>query len=478
MWLTFAALLFFSWKAPVAVAFFILFYDLYWILKIAYLFIHLHSSFIKTRANTRIDWKRRLERDFASRWENISHLVILPMCKEPERVVRETIKSLAAINYPPKNLFVVLAIEERGGEEDWKAAQEIQRDFGSAFGGFLITRHPAGLPNEIPGKGSNEAWAAKEAVSKLIDPSGISEERVLVSVFDVDTQPGPEYFGILTHAFLSVSDGSHASFQPIPLYINNFHESSMLARLIGLSATFWQLIEQSRVNQLITFSSHSMPLKALKEIGFWERDMVSEDSRIFFQCLNHYNGNWRTIPLHYPVYMDAVSGKNFWDSLKNVYKQQRRWGWGAENISRFMRDASLNKALPRAKKFFWLWYIFSGVYSWASSSFIIFVFGWMPLILGGRDFQESVVAYNLPKLTSGMMNFGMLGFVGLAIVGFFLIQPRLKDFRIRHYLLYVLQWLLTPAIVIFFGSLPALDAQTRLMLGGKFRLGFWRTPKK
>lgn len=489
MWLTFAALFFFSWRAPVAVAFFILFYDLYWVLKIAYLFIYLHSSFVKTKANASVDWLSRLREDFSgprfvdefgkvSRWEEISHLVILPMYKEPERVVRKTLESLAAANYPMEKISIVLATEESGGGEDWEVAQKIEHEFGKIFGGFLITRHPAGLPGEIPGKGSNESWAAKEAILKLVGPFGISEENVLISVFDVDTQPGPEYFGALVHAFLSAPDGARASFQPIPLYTNNFHESSMLARLIGLSSTFWQLIEQSRPDHLITFSSHSMPLGALKGVGFWEKNVVSEDSRIFFQCLNRYNGNWRVIPLHYPVYMDAVSGRNFWDSMRNVYRQQRRWGWGAENISRLMRDAFQNKALPRAKRNFWLWYLFSGLYSWASSSFIIFIFGWAPIFLGGQDFQESVVAHNLPKITSGILNLSMLGFVGLATIGFLLIQPRLRDFGIRHYLLYVLQWLLAPLIVIFLGSLPALDAQTRLMIGGRLRLGFWRTPKQ
>jgi hypothetical protein len=34
-----------------------------------------------------------------------------------------------------------------------------------------------------------------------------------------------------------------------------------------------------------------------------------------------------------------------------------------------------------------------------------------------------------------------------------------------------------PLVFIFFGAIPALDAQTRLMIGGKARLGYWRTPK-
>jgi hypothetical protein len=39
----------------------------------------------------------------------------------------------------------------------------------------------------------------------------------------------------------------------------------------------------------------------------------------------------------------------------------------------------------------------------------------------------------------------------------------------------ILQWVLLPITLIFFGSFPSLDAQTRLMFGKE--LGFWTTPK-
>ena len=58
-----------------------------------------------------------------------------------------------------------------------------------------------------------------------------------------------------------------------------------------------------------------------------------------------------------------------------------------------------------------------------------------------------------------------------------LLPPKPEWFKPRHYFLYLIQWILMPLTFIIFGSIPALEAQTRMMLGGKFRLGFWATPK-
>lgn len=482
-WGTLFGLLFLSWKLPAAVAVFIVLYDLYWLLKSAYLFIHLRFAFSRMRQHQKINWLAKLStlptREHGPRrWDEIYHLVLLPTLHEPYEVVHGALTSLAHANYPKNRFLVVIAGEERGGKEDADIITRVASEFHGVFGGLLVTTHPDHIPGELKGKGANDTWAAKRAVEELIDRRAIPRAHVLVSAFDCDTRPGKEYFGVLAYHFLTEPHGDHASYQPIPVFTNNIHQVPIFARLVAFTSTFWQFMQESRRDQMVTFSSHSMPLVPLIEVGFWNTNVVSEDAHIFYQCFLHYGGDWRTVPLFYPVHMDAVSGPNTWEALKNLYKQQRRWAW-LENVPyvlpRFIKD----RVIPMHTKLSWAFRLVEGNYSWATNSFIIFLFGFLPNILGGGAFRHSVLSANLPAVTGFLINLSTIGIVTLAFFSIFLIPPLPtgKRFRWYHYFLYLAQWFFTPLMFIVWSAIPALEAQTRMMLGGRFKLGFWKTPR-
>ncbi|MCR4275611.1 MAG: glycosyltransferase family 2 protein [Candidatus Wolfebacteria bacterium] len=478
-WITIILMFLLSWLFPAGVAIFIILFDIYWLLKTIYLSLHLRSTFVRMKKNLKINWLAKLTHNLQPttyNWKDIYHLIILPMYNEPYEIVKESFDALINTNYPKDKFIIVLATEQRAGQIIQETAKKIEENFGNKFFKFLITTHPADLPNEIPGKGSNETWAGKQA-KILIDQLKISYENILVSVFDVDTQVPLDYFGILTYTFLTAKNPQRSSFQPISLFTNNIFQAPALARVIAFSSTFWHMIQQSRPERLTTFSSHSMPFKAIVEIGFWQTDIVSEDSRIFWQCYIHYNGDWRVVPLDYPVSMDANVAPTFWQTMINQYKQQRRWGWGCENIPYLLDGFKKNKKISWTKKLYWKFNYIEGFHSWATNSLIIFALGWLPIILGGPDFKFSILSYNLPFVTKTIMNLAMIGIITSAVLGVVLLPPKPKWFKKRHYFLYFIQWILMPFTLIIFGAFPAIESQTRLMLGGKFKLGFWVTPK-
>ena len=355
-------------------------------------------------------------------------------------------------------------------------ARKIEEEFGALFSSFLTTVHPDGLPDEIPGKGSNEAYAGEIAFRKIKE-DGTDPRRIIVSVFDIDTQIPSGYFGRVAHSYLTTPDPLRKIYQPIPFFTNNVYETPALGRVIAWSCTFWQMMQQSRPERLTTFSSQAAPLQLLIDVGFWHRDVVSEDSRIFWQAYLHYDSEFGVVPLNYPVYMDANVVPSFWKTLVNLYKQQRRWGWGVENVPYMLMGFVKNKRIAFRKKAYWTFSALEGFHSWATNSILIFALGWLPLMLGGSAFNETLLSYNLPRITRTVITLSMVTIVSSAIIAIILLPPRPQGFRKRQYAWFILQWALLPISLIIFGAFPGLEAQTRLALGGRFRLGFWVTPK-
>jgi hypothetical protein len=177
--------------------------------------------------------------------------------------------------------------------------------------------------------------------------------------------------------------------------------------------------------------------------------------------------------------MDAVTGETTASALVNLYKQQRRWAWGTENFAYVATAFLKNRAMPLRKKLFWILTLFDGAHSWATSSFIIFLFGFLPNVLGGDAFTATVTSYNLPRLTGIIINASALGIVTSAFLSTFFIAPYIHASKQKTlaYVAHLAQWFLMPLTFIAFSAIPALEAQTRLALGGRFRLGFWKTPK-
>jgi len=479
-WGTLLGVIFLSWVSPVAIAFFIIAFDIYWLLKTLFLSIHLRAAFGRMRGVLKKNWLEELKQEKGEepfvQWEDIYHLIILPMYKESYEVVSGTFNSLLEANYPKEKFIVVLATEARAGEAARQMAEKIKESYGDKFFQFLITVHPDSIVGELAGKGSNETWAVRETKKKIIDGLRIPYENILVSAFDIDSVVYKDYFSRLSYMFVRSVDRLHCSFQPVPVFNNNIWDAPSFSRVVAQSGTFWHMMQQERPERLATFSSHSMNFKTLVEMNFWATKNVSEDSRIFWQSILFYDGKYRVVPLHYPISMDANLAGDIWQTGVNVYKQQRRWGWGAENIPYLLFGFWQNKKIPLKTKLFWAFNHLEGFWSWSTNALIIFMLGWLPLFLGGQKFNVMVLSYNLPQITRAIMTLAMVGLISSAIYGISLLPPRPQKHNNLKYLFLVIQWILLPGTIIIFGSLPGLEAQTRLMFGRY--MGFWVTPKE
>lgn len=461
-----------SWWQSLWIAVFIIIFVVFWFIRTIYFSFHLWMGYRKMDKHEKIDWLEKLNK---LDWKKIYHLIVIPTCKESLEIVQDTFKSLEKSDYPKAQMIIVLACEEAFRNSTEETAKEIERQFSSKFFKLMTTWHPVNLPAEIPGKGSNETWAAKKAKQEIIDNLKIPYQNIIFSSFDADTCVSPKYFSCLTYHYLTVQKPTRTSFQPVPLFVNNIWQAPVISRVFSFSSSFWHTMNQERPEKLITFSSHSMSFKALAEVGFKQTNVVSDDSRIFWQCFLKYDGDYQVKPLYYPVSMDANAAKSFFRTLINIYKQQRRWAYGVGDVAYFLFGFYKNKKIPFLKKLSLGIELIEGHFSWATASIMIFLLGWLPLILGGAEFSHTLISYNLPKTISRIMTAAMVGLVSSVYLSFLLLPPKPPEYGRFKYFIFAFGWLLFPVMMIFFGALPALDAQTRWLLG-KY-MGFWPTEK-
>jgi len=404
----------------------------------------------------------------------IYHLVIFPVVKEGRDILEPAIEAISRQNFPRKQIVVVFALEERAQTAVQNAVRELEKKYKNTFFNCITVVHPAAMAGEARVKGANATCAAKEA-AVFFQKNHIPFENVIISCFDADTVVSLNYFACLTYHFMVCPDRQRASFQPIPVYHNNIWNVPGFARVVETGSSFYLLIEATNPEKLVTFSSHSMSFKALVDVDYWPVDMISDDSAIFWKAYIHYDGKYQVIPMYVTLSMDVVCADNWWQTAQNVYKQKQRWAWGVENFPIVMRAFLKSKKIPLYDRLCLGFKLFEGHLSWATSGFILSIIGWLPIHFARREFAASVAYYNVPDIAGTIF---ALGFVAMCI-SIALSLSLLPKTKTRHgWLLkigHAFEWLMVPFILVLFSALPALHAQTRLMLG-KY-LEFWVTDK-
>ncbi len=514
LWTVFFGAILLSYYRPVWAALFIICFDLYWVLKALNVATHLVASYKIFQFVVKLNWldyaaraidletlqeflnarlalaqnhtarnfyKSQLSKISLLRSQNRKgadyadyyHLVLIPFVNESMEVLDSTLAAISASNYPKEKIILLLGSEERAGQEAQDIARKIKEKYQANFLRFFVATHPDGLEGEIKGKSANAAYATKSIMPEL-EKMGISVPQILVSNFDSDTIIHPQYFARVMYEFLTAEKPYQTSYQPITIFNNNIWDSPALIRVISVSNSFWQFTESSRPDRLRTFSSHTMTLKALVDVGFWKKDIINEDGYIYWQCYLRYNGDYRVEPLFIPISLDTCLASTTWQTMINQYKQKRRWAYNVEYFPHLLPALIKSKA-PFWDKAYKFYQYVEGNFNWAAASILITFLGRLPLYIGGQAFQQSVVGYNLPKITLILLNIALVFLIFSVYINLVLLPPRPKKYGIGRSAMMYLQWFLVPLTSIIFGSLPAIESQTRLMFG--WYLEFWVTPK-
>lgn len=514
-WMLILALLVLPFFLPRAFSIVVIIFLLAWIIRLFYLTILLFFSYARVSIEKHTNWlarvhgmdrlesyleeleKGRGSQDWQSRislWSHrrdlrklkkcgnlpplslqIHHLVVIPVVKESSVVVEANVASIAQNKFLARQILIVIALEARANPTIKEGVYQIADQYRSEFLDFLVVEHPEGLSNEARVKGANSSYAAKTAAQYFMKKK-IPFPHVIVSCFDADTVVSPDYFACLTYSFMACPDRYHASFQPIPVFHNNIWEVPGFARVVETGSSFFQLVEITDPEKLVTFSSHSMSFKALVEVGYWPSDMISDDSGIFWKSYLHFEGDYRVIPLPITLSMDVVDAGSWWRTVVSLYKQKRRWAWGVENFPLVMRGFLQSKKIPLYDKIRLGFKLFESHITWAVLPFFLTFVGWLPALCTGHEFSNTVLYYSANRFTQTIFSLSSFALLGTVILSIWLLPKKKKKYSIFWSLVHGLEWLLVPLILVFLSGMPALDAQTRLMLNQ--RMEFWVSDKR
>lgn len=467
-WLTITSPVWLSFTLPYAVAYLILIADLYWLFNAFKISTLVIVGYKRMEAVKKIDWSKKLQEDFPDQWKDYYHLLVIPTYNENLEVLQPAFEAVTASEYLKDKVFLAVGFEERMQQKDPEGIKQkvsAVEKLSEKIGGAFPTIHPMGLPGEIPGPGTNRNWIINNA-AKEFKKLGIKPSQVIVTTLDADFVIHKQFLAGALHKYLSTpaDERNKRSFTGTFLYHNNYWDCPAPMRLISTGTAFWQLAEMVGSDKYINFSSLSMNMQSLLDVGLWIPNKVNDDSGFYWKAYYHFKGDYKVIPHFLPITADTVLDVNLLKTFQNQYLQLKRWAYGVEHMPFIVRQYFTNTDLDFWNKTDKLLFILWSYTKWGTLAlFITFAGLLVPLI--NHNYSQSVVAYNLPVLSSWILTGAFVGLFSTIFVHEKTTPPRPKRWGPLQRFWSYIQWALIPVILVTIASIPAIDAQTRLMLG-------------
>lgn len=430
----------------------------------------------------------------AEAWSWPRHMVIVPNYKESEQGLARTLDALAA-QPNADQLVIVMAMEAREPAARAKAVRLVMR-YRARFGEMFATFHPAGLPGETPGKGSNEAWAAREAHIRLIEDGGDDISRYTITSCDADAVFHSRHFEALNYLFLTADDRYRTFWQPTIFNSNNIWDIPAPLRIPdGLSGI-------NRLSNLVMpgsvkfpTSCYSLSWQMLNQVDYWDEEVIPEDWHLYLKCCFTLGDRVHVEPLFLPLGNDCVLTDGYFKTMRAHYAQSVRHAWGASDIPYAWRS-SLNRESPLGlKRRFLLSGAVTKVHAlWMAQWYIITLGNLAPIMftkhLGARmphwwfdrftslpgptwhlddifhgDFSSPVGGMINVNIAGALIYFCLFPLIAMIAIELKMRGPRPAYVSRKAFAGQFAIWPLMAVITFLFASMPALHAQWKLASG-------------
>ena len=398
--------------------------------------------------------------------KEVYHAVIMVAYNEGLETLIPTVEAVRDGSFDNERIIFVFGYEERGGEAMVENAKVLKEKFKDDFFEFITVMHPKDLKDEIQGKGPNLNFAAGKLL-EFVKKKKIPLKNIIVTSLDSDNKMSKWYLDYVAYQFIVHPNRQHLSYQPVSLFTNNIWDAPAPMRIIAISNSFFNIISSMRSHTLKNFASHSQPLLALSEMGFWSKKTIVEDGHQYWRSLFFFKGNYEVLPIHVAIYQDAVMEETLIKTLKAQFVQLRRWDYGASDVAYvgvrlFSKDRKRIGEMPFLPLFAKFVRLLEGHVTLAAISPMVAFGGWVPKIINSRS--KDLLTFNLPNTISLIQIFASVGLMTTILLSLKMLPPRPKEVKTPRILM-ILQWLLMPVVAIVYQSFAAFYSQTRLLTG-------------
>ena len=171
----------------------------------------------------------------------LRHIVLMCAYKEPLELLARTVQTVAESTVADR-IVMVVGFEE-GTPDFFQKERALRVCFGHRFDQMIVTRHPRGVPGEIPGKCSNSNFAMRQTVSHLQQSvrGTFDASRFTVTTCDADSYFDPRYFEVLGLQFLTHERASEVVWQAPLFYNYGLGEAAFFTRCTAILRSFFMM---------------------------------------------------------------------------------------------------------------------------------------------------------------------------------------------------------------------------------------------
>ncbi len=506
-----------SWWHPVAAIVCIIAFDLWWLLFMVYVFVLIAASAIRLRIDRSSRWMARLEElsgppgdgaresppsaapsnsgsnkndDRPSPFRRLSraihrrellkiraldppppdasaihHVVIISITDEDRTTIQRSVDSMLGQDFPIDRVLLILAVHENASRSVKEIAWKLHRQHFEEFCAFYVAPHPAGADPSRRVKSAAANYAARMA-AEVIEKKQIDPANVVLSCLEPNAVPEPGYLACLTWQFLACPHRHRACFQPIPVYHESVWAAPGFASIVHIGSSFFLRVVATRPDELVSFASYGMSLKALLEVGYWPDDEhLADDSAFFWKAYLHYDGDFQVVPIYTTLAMDIVRTHSFAHTVAQVYRRKLDEASAILNLPIIYRGFLKKSTIPlltRLRHAGKMLVEHVGAATWV---FLLLIVGWLPGLAASHREADSALSFFAPRFHAVIFCLAFIGLAAAALMSALQLPRRTPEVPLRRVFGHAVAWLLFPLLALFLTACPALETQTRLMLG-------------